>query len=107
MKNHFRKNVTVFVDDIDEAYQIVSISNRKYDLSQNRQVRHDSEWSTAVITDNSTSSNTDNQSSKIFFTNFFLICKRGKRQKMDAKCAVHKDENCFLLDPTWAQDVYV
>ena len=27
-------------------------------------------------------------------------CKRGKRRKTGAKCAVHKDENCFLLDPT-------
>ena len=26
---------------------------------------------------------------------------------MGAKCAVHKDENCFPFDPTWAQDVSV
>ena len=32
-------------------------------------------------------------------------CKRGRRHKTGAKCAVHKDENCFLCDPTWAQDV--
>ena len=27
-------------------------------------------------------------------------CKSGKRRKTGAKCAVHKDENCFLSDPT-------
>ena len=32
-----------------------------------------------------------------------VICKRGRRHKTGAKCAVHKDENCFLCDPTWAQ----
>ena len=36
-----------------------------------------------------------------------VICKRGRRHKTGAKCAVHKDENCFLCDPTWAQDVCV
>ena len=30
MKNHCRINVADFIDDIDEAYQIVSISSRKY-----------------------------------------------------------------------------
>ena len=35
------------------------------------------------------------------------ICKRGRRHKTGAKCAVHKDETCFLCDPTWAQDVCV
>ena len=38
---------------------------------------------------------------------FFLDCKCGRRHKTGAKCAVHKDENCFLFDPTWAQDVCV
>ena len=68
MKNHFRINFTDFIDDIDEAYQIVSISSRKYD-----QDRHDSEWSIVVITDNSSSSNTDYQFAKIKNINFFLI----------------------------------
>ena len=36
-----------------------------------------------------------------------LPCKSGRRHKTGAKCAVHKDENCFLFDPTLAQDVYV
>ena len=40
-------------------------------------------------------------------TNDFFTWKRGKRRKTVAKCAVHKDENCFLLYPTWAQDVCV
>ena len=35
------------------------------------------------------------------------MCKSGKRRKTGAKCAVHKDENCFLWDPTWSQDVCV
>ena len=35
------------------------------------------------------------------------FCKCGRRRKTGAKCAVHKDENCFPLDPTWAQDVCV
>ena len=35
------------------------------------------------------------------------ICKSEKRRKAGAKFAVHKDENCFLSDPTWAQDVCV
>ena len=35
------------------------------------------------------------------------MCKRGRRHKMGAKGAVHRDENCFLCDPTWAQDVCV
>ena len=38
---------------------------------------------------------------------FCKICKRGRRHKTGAKCAVHKDENCFLCDTTWAQDVCV
>ena len=28
---------------------------------------------------------------------FLIFCKSGKRRKTGAKCAVHKDENCFLL----------
>ena len=32
--------------------------------------------------------------------NCFEFCKSGKRRKTGAKCAVHKDENCFLSDPT-------
>ena len=35
--------------------------------------RHDSEWNIVVITDNSSSSNTDYQFAKIKNTNFFLI----------------------------------
>ena len=29
----------------------------------------------------------------------------GNDAKTGQKCAVHKDENCFLCDPTWARDV--
>ena len=36
-----------------------------------------------------------------------LWCKSGKRRTTGAKCAVHKDENCFLLDSSRAKDVYV
>ena len=36
-----------------------------------------------------------------------VFCKRGRRHKTGEKCTVHKDENCFLCDPTWAQDVCV
>ena len=72
MKNHFRTNVTDFVDDIDEAYQIVSISSRKYDLRQNWQDRHDSEWNIAVLTDNSSSSNTDYQLPKIYYIYIYI-----------------------------------
>ena len=35
--------------------------------------------------------------SSLFKDTFVLICKSGKRRKSGAKCAVHKDENCFLL----------
>ena len=35
MKNHFRINVTDFLNDIDEAYQVVSVSCRKCDLRRN------------------------------------------------------------------------
>ena len=31
---------------------------------------------------------------------FLAKCKSGKRRKTGAKCAVDKDENCFLSDPT-------
>ena len=41
------------------------------------------------------------------FLRYFKICKSGKRRKTGAKYAVHKDENCFLSDPTCAQDVCV
>ena len=37
----------------------------------------------------------------------FQSCKCGRRRETGAKCAVHKDETCFLCDPTWAQDVCV
>ena len=36
-----------------------------------------------------------------------MRCKRGRRHKTGAECAVRKDENCFLFDPTRAQDVCV
>ena len=40
-------------------------------------------------------------------TPFGQLCKSEKRRKTGAKCAVHNDENCFLFDPAWAQDVCV
>ena len=36
-----------------------------------------------------------------------FFCKGGRRHKTGAKCAVHKDENCFLYDLTWPQDICV
>ena len=40
--------------------------------------------------------------SEIHYKKTFKIkrCKSGKRRKTGAQCAVHKDESCFLSDPT-------